>query len=380
MKVMKRDPYLVIEWSDRESDARGWLVVDSIADEKSAGGLRMSPTVNREEVERLAQVMSYKYVAAEATSGGSKGGIIYDCHKPDHLEVLRRYLQAMRPYTREGVTIGADLGTNPDEIRAIKKELGIEDRLAKSVRDNPERAKAANENLAKLAKETVDGFSMDRLVTGFGVAQAADQAWKKANGAAGAKVSIQGFGSVGGSCACYLQKMGYKVIGISDINGMYYNEGGLDIQDLLEARNLLGEVDISKMKTKCEVRDRDEWLGLDVDILIPAAVEDIINKDTAHMVKASLIVEGANIPTTEEADVILRGMGVHIVPDFIANQGSICYFTSIQNAKCDPTPEAVMERLSDVIRRGVDRTFEYAKEHDVSEREAAWTVFDPKKR
>ncbi len=372
---MKRDPYLVIEWSDRKSDARGWLVVDSIADEKSAGGLRMSPTVNRTEVERLAQVMTYKYVAAEAVSGGSKAGIVYDCHKEDHLDVLRRFLEAMRPYTREGVTIGADLGTNPDDIRAIKKELGIEDRLAKSVRDNPERAKKANENLAKLAKETVDGLSMDRLVTGFGVAQAADQAWKKINGAQGAKVSIQGFGSVGGSCARYLQRMGYKVVAISDINGMYYNEDGLDIQDLLDARNLLGEVDVSKMKKPCEVRNRDEWLGLDVDIVIPAAVEDIINKDTARTVKASLIVEGANIPTTEEADVILHEMGVHIVPDFIANQGSICYFTSIQNAKCEATPEAVMERLSDVIRRGVDKTFDYAQKNAVTERKAAWTIF-----
>lgn len=335
----------------------------------------MSPTVNRTEVERLAQVMTYKYVAAEAVSGGSKAGIVYDCHKEDHLDVLRRFLEAMRPYTREGVTIGADLGTNPDDIRAIKKELGIEDRLAKSVRDNPERAKKANEDLAKLAKETVNGLSMDRLVTGFGVAQAADQAWKKINGVQGAKVSIQGFGSVGGSCARYLQKMGYKVVAISDINGMYYNEDGLDIQDLLDARNLLGEVDISKMKKPCEVRKRDEWLGLDVDIVIPAAVEDVINKDTACTVKASLIVEGANIPTTEEADVILHEMGVHIVPDFIANQGSICYFTSIQNAKCEATPEAVMERLSDVIRRGVDKTFDYAQKNAVTEREAAWTIF-----
>ena len=216
---------------------------------------------------------------------------------------------------------------------------------------------------------------MDRLVTGFGVAQAADQAWKKMNGAQGAKVSIQGFGSVGGSCARYLQRMGYKVVAISDINGMYYNEDGLDIQDLLDARNLLGEVDVSKMKKPCEVRNRDEWLGLDVDIVIPAAVEDIINKDTARTVKASLIVEGANIPTTEEADVILHEMGVHIVPDFIANQGSICYFTSIQNAKCEATPEAVMERLSDVIRRGVDKTFDYAQKNAVTEREAAWTIF-----
>ena len=93
-----RDPYVVIEWSDRKSEAKGWLVIDSIRDEFAAGGLRMNVTVNREEVERLAQVMSYKYVAAEAEIGGAKGGIIYDYHKEDALEVMERYLEAMKPY------------------------------------------------------------------------------------------------------------------------------------------------------------------------------------------------------------------------------------------------------------------------------------------
>lgn len=374
---MKRDPYLVIEWSDRKSDAIGWLVIDSIADEKSAGGLRMNTTVTREEVERLAQVMSYKYVAAEATAGGSKGGIVYDYHKEDALDVMRRYLEAMKPYMLEGVTIGADLGTRAEDVRRIKKELGVTDRLAKSVRENPEMAAAANQALENLRKEKVDGLDMDRLVTGFGVAMAADEAWKRIEGKKGAKIAIQGFGSVGGSAALWLERMGYKIVGISDINGMYFNENGLNIKDLLDARNKLGEVNVSLMKTPCQILERDEWLNLDVDILIPAAVEDVINKDTAPGIKASLIVEGANIPTTEEADKIIQKKGIHVVPDFIANQGSICYFTSIQNQKCPATPQGVMDRLEDVIRRDVQKTFSYAKEHQISEREAAWTIFKP---
>lgn len=372
-----KDPYLVIEWTDRKSDAKGWLVIDSIVDEIAAGGLRMSSTVSREEVTRLAQVMSYKYVAAEALAGGAKGGIVYDCHKEDALEVMRRYLEAMKPYMLSGITIGADLGTRAEDVRRIKREIGVEDRLSKTVRENPEMVKAANEALKNLLKEKVDGLDMDRLVTGYGVAAATDEAWKIINGAKGAKVAIQGFGSVGGSCALWLERYGYKVVAISDIHGMYYNEEGLNIQDLLNSRNKLGEVDMAKMESKCEIRDRDEWLYQDVDIVIPAAVEDVITEEAAGKIKANLIVEGANIPTTVAADKVIRERGIRLVPDFIANQGSVCYFSSIENQKCPATPQGVMDRLDDVIRRDVQKTFKYSADNGVYEREAAQTLFEP---
>ena len=110
------------------------LVVDSIRDEFAAGGLRMNTTVTREEVERLAQVMSYKYVAAQAEVGGAKGGIIYDYHKEDALDVLKRYLKAMKPYIESGVGIGADLGTRAEDIRRIRQELGVKESAPKSIR------------------------------------------------------------------------------------------------------------------------------------------------------------------------------------------------------------------------------------------------------
>jgi glutamate dehydrogenase (NAD(P)+) len=372
-----RDPYVVIEWSDRKSDARGWLVIDSIRDEFAAGGLRMNVTVNREEVERLAQVMSYKYVAAEAEIGGAKGGIIYDYHKEDALDVMKRYLEAMKPYLENGITVGADLGTRAEDVRRIKHELGVVETEPRSVRDNPEMAARAKEVVPKIVKETVEGLDMDRFVTGFGVAIAADEGWKLTKGSPGATVAIQGFGSVGGSAALWLQKLGYKVVAIADIKGMYYNEDGLDIRDLLDSRNVLGEVDLEKMSSKCEVRDREDWLKLDVDILIPAAVEDVITKEAAEALKAKLIVEGANIPTTVEGDQVIRERGIPLVPDFIANLGSVCFFNSIESCKCEPTPQGVMDRLEDVIRRDVQKTFAYAEEHHIYAREAAWILFKP---
>ena len=222
----------------------------------------------------------------------------------------------------------------------------------------------------------IDDLNMDRTVSGFGTAVAADEAWKFINGGKGATVSIQGFGKVGGSCALCLQRWGYKIVAISDINGMYYNENGLDIRNMLDATDKLGEVHVDKMKTPCEVRDRDDWLGLDVDILIPAAIEDVINSESVHTVKASLIVEGANIPTTEDADKVLEDKGIHVVPDFIANQGGVTVYGCISRKGCT-TPETVMDGIEKIIRKGVQRTFQYAKDNNVSEREAAWIIFKP---
>ena len=374
---MNRDPYLVIEWSDRESEAIGWFAIYNFADEQSAGGLRMTDNVTRDEVERLSQVMSYKYVAAENMCGGAKAGIKYDYHKPDALEVIRRFLQAVKPYLMAGAFLGGDLGTDPAEVTRIEHELGIYDRMGASVRANPEKAREADRITQEMKNKLfIDDLNMDRTVSGFGTAVAADEAWKFINGGKGATVSIQGFGKVGGSCALCLQRWGYKIVAISDINGMYYNENGLDIRDMLDATDKLGEVHVDKMKTPCEVRDRDDWLGLDVDILIPAAIEDVINSESVHTVKASLIVEGANIPTTEDADKVLEDKGIHVVPDFIANQGGVTVYGCISRKGCT-TPETVMDGIEKIIRKGVQRTFQYAKDNNVSEREAAWIIFKP---
>lgn len=374
---MARDPYLVIEWSDRKTDARGWLVVDSIRDEFAAGGLRMNTTVTREEVERLAQVMSYKYVAAQAEVGGAKGGIIYDYHKEDALDVLKRYLKAMKPYIESGVGIGADLGTRAEDIRRIRQELGVKESAPKSIRENPKKVEEGNKRLQEIMSHKVDGLDMDRLVTGYGVAAAADEAWKLLEGKPGSKVAIQGFGAVGGSAALWLEKQGYKVVAIADVNGTYYNEDGLDIKDLLGARNKLGEVETEKMKTKCEVKPREDWMYFDVDILIPAAVEDVIDEDAAAKIKASLLVEGANIPTTLAGDKIIRERGIRLVPDFVSNLGSVCFFNSIESGKCPATPEGALKRISDVIREDVRLTFEKAKADGIYERDAAWQLFKP---
>ncbi|MEA5151916.1 MAG: Glu/Leu/Phe/Val dehydrogenase dimerization domain-containing protein [Oscillospiraceae bacterium] len=375
-KDSKRDPYLVIEWSDSKTEAIGWLSIYNFADGVAGGGLRIMDTVTREEVERLSQVMSYKYVAGESKSGGAKGGIRYDYHKPDALDVMKRYLEAVKPYLMSGVVLGGDLGTDPADVRRIKRAMGVHDRVGNKLRCNPEKAKLADIKKDELSPATLDGMDMDHVSSGFSVAAGTDEAWKLLKGTTGASVAIQGFGKVGGSGALWLDRWGYKIVAISDINAMYYNADGLNVRDLLDSADELGEIHPDKLKSKVEIRNRDEWLGLEVDIIIPAAIEDVINKDTAPLVKASLISEGANIPTTPEADVILEAMGVHIVPDFVANQGGVTYWGIINDYYIDEetgdlTPMEIMNRLSGIVRKDVQKTLDYARAHNVSEREAA---------
>lgn len=372
---MKRNPYLVIEWFDHETDARGWLVIDSLVDGLCAGGIRMNVTVDRDEVERLARVMSYKYVAVESRLGGCKGGIRYDYRKPDAYDVLKRYLKALKPYLENGVQVGEDLGTRYSDILRALEENDTGPALPEHIRNDPS-FQEGSKNVTKLLATEVEGIDMNRVVTGFGVAAATDEAWKFYGGKPGATVAIQGFGSVGGSCALYLQKQGYKVVGIADINHLFYNKDGLNVKELLAARDVLGQIDPSKV-SNCELLPTNQWLDLDVDILIPAAVENVINAETASRIKATMIVEAANIPTSPDGDEVIKRRGIKLVPDFVANGGACCFFDSVRNHKCPPTPEGVLERIGTVIRSATRRTLEAAQKNHTYTRDEAERIFSP---
>ena len=174
-----------------------------------------------------------------------------------------------------------------------------------------------------------DGFKMYDMITGYGVAAAADEAWKMKGGKEGASVVIQGFGCVGASCVTSLNKMGYKVVGIADVNGLVYCKDGLDIEKLVATRLPKGEMNRESFEDNYEVYPNSKWLEMECDILIPAALEDVINKDNADKVKASLLVEAANIPTTPEADEILKKNNVDVAVDFISNMGGIRIYEAV---------------------------------------------------
>lgn len=374
---MEKRPYVIVEWNDVESDAKGWLCAYNFVNHYCGGGTRMHPTVTREEVVRLATTMGYKYKAAESkTTGGCKGGIAYDYKAPDAKDVLRRYLVAMAPYIKAGVSIGGDLGVDYGDVLKILDDLGIGLPATKEMKNDP-RIQQCIEDHDGLCEMTYDGFKMYDMITGYGCAASLDEAWKIKSGKDGAKVVIQGFGCVGASMANSLDQMGYKVVGIADANGMVVCQDGLDVKKLVATRKPKGELDPEAFEDKYEYISNSKWLDVDCDILVPAALEDVINKDNARKVKASLIVEAANIPVTAEADEILAEMGVDICVDFVANLGGIRIYDVAVFGLVPCEPAAIVEDTCSLIRKNTKLIFEKAAADHKTTRQVARELFVP---
>ena len=347
----------------------------------------MHPTVTKEEVIRLATTMGYKYKACESqTTGGCKAGIAYDYKAPDALDVLKRFLTATAPYINAGVSIGGDLGVDYSDVLRILDELGIGIPQTKAMKEDPDIHQGIVNHDRAEKELTYDGFKMYDMITGYGVAAAADEAWKLKGGKEGASIVIQGFGCVGASCVYSLYKMGYKVVGIADVNGLVYCKDGLNIPKLVETRLPKGELNREAFEENYEVLPNSEWISADCDILIPAALEDVINKDNADKVKASLIVEAANIPTTPEADEILQKKGVDVAVDFISNLGGIRIYEAlifrvvkIEDMNDEDAAKAIVDDTVNLIRKQTKLVFEEAGKTGEFTRAVARKLFTPDK-
>ncbi|WP_368654604.1 Glu/Leu/Phe/Val dehydrogenase [Ornithinibacillus sp. 4-3] len=377
--MKKNKPYFVVEWNDTETDAQGWLVVHNFVKGYTGGGTRMHPSVTKEEVERLAEAMAYKYVASESTTtGGCKGGISYDYKAPDAYDVLRRYMIAMLPYIDHGVSLGSDLGTKYEDVLQIFKEFGIDIPLTQSMKKDP----AVLEGIKrydKLLLEKVDGLLLNDVVTGYGVAFSVDEAWKFNHASKGAKVVIQGFGSVGASCALKLSQLGYSIVGISDANLLVTCEDGLDVQKLIDHKNNYGEMDPASFADHYETRPNTDWLEVDCDVLIPCALEDVIHEGNAQDVKASLVVEAANIPVSAAGDEVLKDKKIDIVNDFVANLGAIRAYDAVIFGLVEPNTQAVIDDIEQLCRKNVQKLFTEAKTQNRYQRDVAFELFKPSK-
>ena len=376
---MANKPYIVVEWNDTESDAKGWLCMYNFVNHYCGGGTRMHPTVTKEEVIRLATAMGYKYKACESeTTGGCKAGIAYDYKAPDALDVLERFMVAMAPYLNAGVSIGGDLGVDYGDVLRILDDIGVGLPQTKAMKADP-KIEQGIKNHDEVCDMTYDGFKMYDMITGYGVAFATDEAWKIKEGREGATVIIQGFGCVGASLATCLDKMGYKVVGIADVNQLLYCPDGLNIPKLVETRLPKGELNPEAFEDSYQKLPNSQWLEMDVDIIIPAALEDVINKDNADKVKASLVVEAANIPTTPEADEILRKKGIDVAVDFVSNLGGIRIYEVVIFGICDKVPQEIVDDTERLIRKNTRLVFEKAKETGRFTRDIAKEIFTPDK-
>ena len=240
--------------------------------------------------------------------------------------VLRRYLEAMRPFLEGTWVTAEDLGVSQQVLDATFSEIGLgaSSYHAQIFRDDDPEA-ALRRIRAAMAESTPDGLVCENIA-GYGVAQAA-AATMRALGFTTEPLSmaVQGFGTIGGSTALYAQQMGITVLAVSDLLGTVFNPAGLDIPALLATRNEYGEFDRSALPAGCELQPRDAILGAPVDILVPAAISYALTEKNHGQVQARVVVEGANAAATREAELELAVRDIAVVPDFVANAGGVAW-------------------------------------------------------
>jgi len=324
---------------------RGTLVVDNVACGPSIGGLRMAPDVSTEECFRLARAMTLKNAAAGLPHGGGKSVLYGDPRlSVEKKEQLVRAMACALGDCQDYI-FGPDMGTDETCMAWVREEIG------RAVGLPPE----------------VGGIPLDELgATGFGLLHAAEVAVRDLDFELdGARVVIQGFGSVGLHAARFLAEKGARIVAASDSRGATVNAGGLKVDELIELKRSGKSV---ADHPDGERRDRDAVIEVECEIFVPAARPDVIREDNLERLATKLIVSGANIPMTDDAERILHERGVVCVPDFIANAGGvICAAMEYHGA----TESAAFQAIEEKIRANTEQVLEQSRRRGVLPRQAA---------
>lgn len=333
------------------------------------GGLRYHPQVSMGEVRALAALMTWKCSVADIPYGGGKGGITCDpaTMSDNELEkVTRRFVRALRPIIGPRVDIPApDVNTNATTMAWIVDEASMLDG-----QEVPE---------IVTGKPILMGGSLGRReATGYGVARTVLETLDYLSiGTDEVTVAVQGFGNVGSWAAERLFRHGCKIVAISDVTGGYYNPNGFDIPDVMKYQETSPRGLLKGYPGPCESISNEELLTLDVTVLIPAALENQIHSGNVHEVKARIIAEGANGPTTLPADQVLNDRGVIVIPDILANSGGVIvsYFEWVQNLHGFSWDfDDVIAKLDNKMVTNLHNVWELSQEMKISLREAAFLI------
>ncbi|NGP05684.1 Glu/Leu/Phe/Val dehydrogenase [Rhodococcus sp. 14C212] len=342
----------------------GHRVQHNVSRGPGKGGLRYSKDVTLDEVRALAMWMTWKCALVDVPYGGAKGGVRFDPKLYSRDEVQR----VTRRYTSEIIPI---IGPTQD-IPA--PDMGTDEQVMAWMMDTYSASLGHTVLGVTTGKPLELGGSLGRpTATSLGVAHVALAALSYlGRRPSGTTVAVQGFGKVGRGAARFLREAGVKVVAVCDEYGAVFNADGLCLPELEAHSAATGSV--LGFKGGEELENSDALLYLDVDVLVPAAIEGVLHAGNADRVRASLIVEGANGPTTPAADEIFRAAGTLVIPDILANAGGVIvsYFEWVQaNQAYWWSQTDVENRLRERMERAWNRVLEYAALHDISLRSAA---------
>ena len=345
----------------------GYRVQHNLSRGPAKGGVRFHPSTDLDEVRALAMWMTWKCALVGIPYGGAKGGVAVDPRLLSHNElerVTRRYASEIIPIIGPEKDIPApDVGTDEQTMAWMMDTFSIHSGYTVT-------------GVVTGKPVSVGGSEGRRGATSRGVMYAAFSALHEAGvDHRGVTVAVQGFGKVGGLAAQFLHDAGCIVVAVSDWKGGVHNPRGLDPAALL--KHLRAGADTVVGYPGTEPITNDELLELDVDVLVPAALEGVIHDGNADRIRARFVVEGANGPTTPDADAVLEGNGITVVPDVLANAGGVAvsYFEWVQDLQAwFWTEDEVNDKLKVLMESAYDQVSQLAGDRGVSLRTAAQMI------
>jgi glutamate dehydrogenase/leucine dehydrogenase len=380
---LKREPEIVFEWSDRETDAKGWLVINSLKGGAAGGGTRMRKGLTKSEVIDLAKTMEIKFNVCGPTIGGAKSGIDFDPSNPEKENVLKRWFAAIYPLLKNYYGTAGDLNVDEKkEVSPMLNQLGIihpQEGVLQGHFNYPLQIK--NEILKRLKqgcelpvqselyspKAGTENYTVIDLVTGYGVAESIKiyyQLYHKKN-LKNKTAYIQGWGNVGAAAGWYLAKAGVKILIIQDKEGYIINPNGFTYDEVTNYMN--GKIDntlhdVNKTKGPLDLKILND---LKIEIFIPAAASKLVKKEMVDVLiegGLELISCGANVPFHEEG--IIFGSLTHeidsrisLVPDFIANCGVARLFCYLMENEGGVDENSIFQDISKTIYNAIERIY-----------------------
>ena len=376
-KFENKQPEITFEWSDSESEAEGWVVINSLRGGAAGGGTRMRKGLDKREVESLAKTMEVKFTVSGPAIGGAKSGINFDPNDPRKDEVLRRWYKAVIPLLKSYYGTGGDL--NVDEIHEvipITESYGLwhpQEGVVNGhyLATDPEKIRKIGQlrqGVSKVLEDphfTPNGpkkYTVADMITGFGVAEAVRHYYTIWGGSLkGKRAVIQGWGNVGAAAACFLAVEGVKIVGIIDRDGGVINEEGYSLDEVRELfLNRNGNKLVADNQLTFEEINEKIW-DLESEIFIPAASSRLITQDQAErMVNSGLEVIscGANVPFADP-EIFFGPIGVWtdqrvaVIPDFIANCGMARVFAYLMTDHAEVTDMAIFTDVSKTIEKAL---------------------------
>lgn len=383
-KFEGKQPEIVFAWKDDQTEAEGWVVINSLRNGAAGGGTRMRKGLNQREVESLAKTMEVKFTIAGPPIGGAKSGINFDPADPRKKDVLKRWYKAVRPILKHYYGTGGDL--NVDEIHEVipmTAELGILHPQEGVVNGHhtaytPEEGLKAISRLQegvllpitdeRLSPDVSKKLTIADMITGWGVAEAVRQYYEVFGGFTNNKLAIiQGWGNVAAAAAFYLTKYGIRIAGIIDRQGGIISEKGLGHDEIVELflSRKGNELNSPDMLSFEEVNSRI-W-DIPCEVFIPGAASRLVTEDQVNrMIKSGIEVIscGANVPFADEEIFMgpiarLADANMAVIPDFIANCGMARVFGYLMSKNAELTDVAIFKDVSNIIGGALARVHQF---------------------